>query len=127
MAEIREVDSVKFDTLFLENYNENLTYAIVLGLNRVIELEVLGCGNDRNKLRKLFESVWETRNHGFCCDHIVTEDGNTDDSCVEFCIDSAISNKHFDCLTMLLMLRNIEDEELRDQVVSNETDDPQSY
>jgi DNA polymerase IIIc chi subunit len=82
--------------------------------------EVAACGTDRTKLRELFESVWETRIHGFCCDHIATEDGNTDNDSIDFCIAQAKERKHFDCLVMMMVLRAIEDEELRDRVVTNE-------
>jgi hypothetical protein len=82
--------------------------------------EVKLCASDRAKLRQLFEVVWETRNHGFCCDHIVTEDGNTDDSCVDFCITEAEVERHYDCMLMLMVLRAIQDEGLRDKVISNE-------
>lgn len=96
--------------------NEKLVTCIEEG----VRAEVAACGTDRTKLRALFESVWETRNHGFCCDHIATEDGNTDNGSVDFCIDNAKERGHYDCLVMLSMLRAIEDEKLRDDVVQNE-------
>lgn len=97
-----------------------MTEMLVRCIEEGAKVEVQACGTDRNKLRALFESVWETRNHGFCCDHIATEDGNTDNHSIDFCVAQAVERRHFDCLVMLLMLRAVEDEKLRDDVISNE-------
>ena len=86
----------------------------------VAKREVRLCEGDAVKLRQLFEVVWETRNHRFCCDHIVTEDANTNDDCIEYCVTRAEEERHYDCMLMLMTLRAIEDEDLRGRVVSDE-------
>ncbi len=105
----------------LSDYGCEIASRIRDSLWSIAKHEVKMCGDNRDRLRQVFEAVWETRNHGFCCDHIVTEDGNTNDSCVNFCITNAEVARHYDCMLMLMVLRAIDDENLRDSVVSNET------
>src|SRR5580658_1780515 len=89
---------------------------LAVGLRPLIQKEIDRCAGDVRQLRFLFEAVWENRNHGFCCDHTTTEDGNTDDSCVSFCVGQAITKRHMDCLTMMLFLEALP-EELRDEIL----------
>lgn len=39
-----------------------------------------------------------------CCLHIVLDDGNVEDSSVEFCIKEALEQKHDDCYALALIL-----------------------
>lgn len=39
-----------------------------------------------------------------CCLHIVLDDGNVNDSHVEFCIKYALEQKHNDCYALALIL-----------------------
>lgn len=81
--------------------------------------EVERCNGNRDALRSVYETLWVSRNHGFCCDHLVTEDVNTDDCSVLWCISTAEEERHYDCLLMLMFLMAIGDEDLRDKVVLN--------
>lgn len=40
------------------------------------------------------------RDPAYCCNHIAIEDGNLDDSCVEFCVNEAKEKHHLDCLEL---------------------------
>ena len=78
---------------------------------------------DPAQLREIFLALSETRHFGFCCDHIATEDENLDDVCLDFCIDQAVQRRHVDCLAMLLMLKEIDDEDLRFTVLTGKPPD----
>jgi hypothetical protein len=75
------------------------------------------CRSDVGQLRAFFSAI-ENRNSGFCCGHIVVEDGNVDDSCVEFCIHRAKERRHLDCLATMLFIQAIKDEDTRSRVVN---------
>lgn len=38
-----------------------------------------------------------TKNPGYCCLHIVIDDGNVEDGHVRWCLENAASKKHADC------------------------------
>jgi hypothetical protein len=106
----------------MESMAEDVSQGVMQTLHVLIKAAMEGfvkaCAGNRDNLRMVFDAI-SSRNPGFCCDRIVIEDGNVDDECIDFCIKQALERRHLDCLAIMLMLRAIDDEDLRDQVINN--------
>jgi len=60
------------------------------------------------KIRELTQALYEEPGKGTgCCLHIVTDDGNIEDSHVNLCVCQAEEKGHTDCLALAKMYRKL--------------------